>query len=177
MIRQLTLLLALLTATGSWATHVLGGEMYYDKLSGNQYRITLKLYRDCGPGNSNNTGFDANAELAVYDGSGVFQFAQNVSYPGEQTVPVDLSDPCLAAPPSICARWSEYVTVTPTAAEQQRLCGELQRCCRTPTTVNLPTGLLQGLTCTVRIPPVGLLVNSSPRFWNTHPLPCAWADR
>lgn len=170
MIRQLTLLLALLTATGSWATHVLGGEMYYDKLSGNQYRITLKLYRDCGPGNTNNTGFDANAELAVYNGSGVFQFAQNVSYPGEQTVPVDLSDPCLAAPPSICARWSEYVTILNLPPNNNGYVVSYQRCCRTPTTVNLPAGLLQGLTCTVQIPPVGLLVNSSPRFTEYPPV-------
>ena len=29
------------------ATHIVGGEIYYDKLSGNQYKITLKVYRDC----------------------------------------------------------------------------------------------------------------------------------
>ena len=29
------------------ATHISGGEIYYDCLGGNQYRITLVVYRDC----------------------------------------------------------------------------------------------------------------------------------
>ena len=31
------------------ATHIVGGEFYYDCLGNNQYRITPKIYRDCGP--------------------------------------------------------------------------------------------------------------------------------
>lgn len=164
MIRSFAIGLAMLTSLGSWATHVLGGEMFYDKLSGNQYRITLKIYRDCGPGNTNNTGFDANLQLAVYNGAGAFQFSQDVAYPGELTVPVDLSNPCLAAPPSICARWAEYVTILNLPPNSNGYVVSYQRCCRTPTTINLPTGVLQGLTCTVQIPPVAALPNSSPRF-------------
>jgi gliding motility-associated-like protein len=39
-----------------------------------------------------------------------------------------------------------------------------QRCCRTPTITNLPSGVLQGLTCTVQIPPASVGSNSSARF-------------
>ncbi len=56
--------------------------MYYDKLTGNQYRITLRLFRDCGPNNVNNTGFDAQAVLAVYDGNGSLQFTTSPSFTG-----------------------------------------------------------------------------------------------
>ncbi|MFM7812901.1 MAG: hypothetical protein ACKO66_00130, partial [Flavobacteriales bacterium] len=48
------------------ATHVVGGEISYEYLGGTQYRITLKVYRDCGPTNVNGTGFDENASIGIY---------------------------------------------------------------------------------------------------------------
>ncbi len=168
MIRSVAAIVALLISTWSMATHVLGGEMYYDNLQGNEYRITLKLYRDCGPGNVNGTGFDTEAQLAIYDGAGVFQFQQSAFFPGEQSVPVELNNPCLAAPPSICASWAEYVTTVTLVPNTTGYVISYQRCCRTPTMVNLPTGLLQGLTCTVQVPASALGVNNSPRF-NEYP--------
>ena len=37
----------LLIATTARATHISGGEIYYECLGNNQYRITLVVYRDC----------------------------------------------------------------------------------------------------------------------------------
>ena len=31
----------------SYATHIVGGEIYYDNLGGNNYKIHMKVYRDC----------------------------------------------------------------------------------------------------------------------------------
>ena len=31
------------------ATHVVGGSLTYEHLGGSTYRITFKMYRDCGP--------------------------------------------------------------------------------------------------------------------------------
>lgn len=42
-----TLLLTGLLSLGARATHISGGEIYWDCLGGNQYRITLIVYRDC----------------------------------------------------------------------------------------------------------------------------------
>jgi hypothetical protein len=64
--RSLFALFLSIISTQVMATHIIGGNMYYDHLGGNQYRVTLVLYRDCGPDNANNTGFDAAAQLAVY---------------------------------------------------------------------------------------------------------------
>lgn len=41
------LLFCLVAAVPVMATHISGGEIYYDCLGGNQYRITLVVYRDC----------------------------------------------------------------------------------------------------------------------------------
>lgn len=166
--RLLNLFVGLLLCSSAWATHVLGGEMYYDKLAGDQYRVTLKLYRDCGPGNTNGTAFDPAAKLVVFDGNGIQQFTIDVPFTGEQTVPVELNNPCLGAPPSICATWTEYITIVNLPPNATGYVVSYVRCCRTPTMVNLPTGLLQGLTCTVQIPPAGMGPNSSPRF-NDYP--------
>ena len=168
LLRPIAFVLALCSAGWVQATHVLGGEMYYDHLGGDQYRITLKLYRDCGPGNTNNQGFDATAMLAIYDGNGIFQFDEAAPFPGEETVPIDLDDPCLIAPPDICAQWALFEIILDLPPNATGYVVSYQRCCRTPTMINLPTGLLQGLTCTVQIPPASSGVNSSPRF-NDYP--------
>jgi PKD repeat protein len=45
--RSIPAILSILAATAVQATHISGGEIYYDCLGGNQYRITLVVYRDC----------------------------------------------------------------------------------------------------------------------------------
>ena len=92
----------------SRATHIIGGEMYYDHLGGNQYRVTLDLYRDCGPDNQNGTGFDFEAQLGIFNSAGALLFTQDIADPGETIVPVDLNDPCLVAPPEVCVTTTRY---------------------------------------------------------------------
>lgn len=164
MVRLVLVILLVFIARMAQGTHVLGGEMFYDHLGGDSYRITLKLYRDCGPGNVNNTAFDGEAQMTVFDGDGLFLFTVGALFPGEQDVPVELNSPCLLAPPTICATWAEYTTVLTLPANPSGYVVSYQRCCRTPTINNLPTGVLQGLTCTVQIPPASVGSNSSPRF-------------
>ena len=54
-------LLAFASCPILFATHIIGGVLTYSHQGGNDYEITLKLYRDCGPANSNGTGFDPSA--------------------------------------------------------------------------------------------------------------------
>jgi len=160
---RLNLLLVLLVLANSVrATHIIGGNMYYDHLGGNDYLITLVLYRDCGPDNTNGTGFDAQAQLAVYTAGGALFTSVAVDYTGELPVPVVLTDPCLTAPPTVCVRTAIYQAnvVLPPVAGGYNIA--YQRCCRTPAMVNLAG--LQGLTCTASIPGPEVLPNSSPRF-------------
>ncbi|MBK6343361.1 MAG: PKD domain-containing protein [Flavobacteriales bacterium] len=164
--RFATSALAFAVAVSAWATHIIGGDMYYDHLGGNQYQVTLRLYRDCGPDNTNNTAFDASAQIAVFTANGALFTDVVVSDPGETVVPVTLNDPCLTAPPSVCVRTTVYIhtfTLPPTPGGYTI---SYQRCCRTPAMVNLSGQ--QGLTCTITIPGPPNNVNSSPRF-NDYP--------
>lgn len=164
--RTLTSLGAFLYASLSMATHIIGGEMYYDHLGGNQYQVTLTLYRDCGPDNVNGTGFDPFALIAVYDANGFEITNVSVTDPGEVQVPVDLNDPCLAAPPEVCVATTQYVHVFDLPPLAGGYTISYQRCCRTPAMANLQGQ--QGITCTVHIPGPPDVINSSARF-NDYP--------
>ncbi len=166
--RTITVVLAVACTVVMRATHIIGGEMYYDHLGGNQYRVTLALYRDCGPDNQNGTGFDAQALFAVYDINGVEITNVSVLDPGEVQVPIDLNDPCLTAPPEVCVATTlyEHVFDLPPIAGGYTI--SYQRCCRTPAMVNLSGQ--QGITCTVHIPGPPDAVNGSPRFSSYPPV-------
>ncbi len=41
------LFILLVTSLNGYASHILGGDIYYEQLSQNQYRVFVKLYRDC----------------------------------------------------------------------------------------------------------------------------------
>ncbi len=146
------------------ATHIIGGELYYEHLGGAQYQVTLELYRDCGPDNTNGTGFDAVATIGVFNSAGALLFTQDLFDPGEEAVPVILDSPCLAAPPQICVATTAYtgIFVLPSLPGGYHL--SYQRCCRTPAIVNLQNADDQGLTCTVQVPGPPNANNSSPQF-------------
>ena len=47
------------------ATHI-GSDMYYIDLGGGSYEIVLKVYRECGPANTQGTDFDDIINLGVF---------------------------------------------------------------------------------------------------------------
>lgn len=160
--RNLLFAIALIFSGLAQATHIIGGNMYYDHLGGNQYRVTLVLYRDCGPDNENGTGFDASAIVGVFNSAGGQVTSANIPYAGEVPLPVELNDPCLTAPPTVCVRTAVYQQVFNLPPIQGGYTMSYQRCCRTPAMANLAGQ--QGLTCTASIPGPPLAQNSSPRF-------------
>ena len=72
-------------------THIVGGEMYYEHISGNQYKITLIVYRDCFNGIP---GFDNPAYVAVFDSA--FNRIKNILVPAPfpDTIPLQNYDSC-----------------------------------------------------------------------------------
>lgn len=158
----------LLFSTMACATHIIGGEIYYDHLGGGQYRVTLDLYRDCSPANTNNTGFDGTVPIRAFHASGVEAAVQNVPYSGETIIPVVSPSPCLSFPPNVCVATSRYQALFFLPPSPGGYTISYQRCCRVPSIVNLVQPGDQGLTCTVRIPGQPNVMNSSPRF-NSYP--------
>ena len=73
-------LIGFLFSFNSWASHIIGGEIYYDSLGNNQYKITIEIYRDCNSA----TGFDnpLNYTIFLADGS-IFMTRYIAAYANE----------------------------------------------------------------------------------------------
>lgn len=153
------------------ATHLVGGELYYDCLGNNQYRITLKVYRDCGPANTLGTGFDQNAPIGIYS-NGVLVQTASIPFPGSTNLPVVINNPCLQVPPNICIQLATYTTIVTLPASPNGYDIVYQRCCRSPAVQNVVTPGDYGNTYWSHIPSSSVVsgCNSSPRFVNYPPL-------
>jgi len=151
------------------ASHIVGGEMYYDCLGGNQYRITLKLYRDCL---SDGAGFDDPLPITIFDGNTINIGGFTINFPGSINLDVNFNNnPCVTAPTDICVEEAIYTKIVTLPASTTGYTLAYQRCCRGPNVSNLNTPEDQGLTLTITIPPNNLATcNSSPRFTNYPPL-------
>lgn len=165
------LVILALLAQPTWATHILGGVIYYSYLGNDDYQVTLQLYRDCGPDNTQNTALDLTATIGVFNSSGVWVKNAVFSLPGEVTVPVVVDNPCLTVPPSICTKTGTYTGVINLPSGTGGYTLSYQRCCRSPAVINILAPNTQGMTCTVRVPDPNVTgPNSSPVFMHDPPM-------
>lgn len=150
--------------------HIVGGEIYYDCLGNDNYRVTLKIYRDCLSGAAE---YDSPLILGVYrQGNGSLFNTFEVPFPGSQILPVVFNNPCVTPPSNICIQEAVYTTVINLPASPDGYVLSYQRCCRGPAIINLTNPDSEGLTLTTKIPGTntGVICNSSPRFNNYPPL-------
>lgn len=163
------LVMALTLSVGAYATHVVGGSLTYEHLGGATYRITLKMYRDCAPGNA---AFP-NIRIEVRDVNGN-SFTPDkdiaINFPGASAVQPYI-DTC-AANPGICLEEAIYTAVVnnlPPIAGGYHLF--YQYCCRNSTLDNVVNPLNTGETWYAYIPNnAALITNSSPVWTNPPPV-------
>jgi gliding motility-associated-like protein len=159
--------------TTAYATHIVGGELYYTNVGGNDYEVTLKVYRDCGPANTNQTGFDEFAMVGIFvSGNMYIQLDLPLTSAEVNFVPVQLENPCFVLPPDVCveeAIYTDIVNLPPNAAGYDLV---YQRCCRNPSIVNLLQPEDAGVTFSTRVPSSNLIStnNSCPVFQNFPPV-------
>lgn len=166
-----------LLATGSLeARHIIGGVMSYECLGGDNYRFTLKVYRDCFCTDCAN--LDAVAAIGVYRCTGDpecnLQSQANpfreIDVPLGSITNVDAPDyPCLV-PPEVCVQEGiyEFTLNLPRSATQSYHIA-YQRCCRNITINNIVDPDDSGATFTIELTPYAQsLCNNSPSF-DTYP--------
>ena len=173
------LFLLILTPFISKATHLVGGEMTYTCLGDNLYEIRLVIYRDCGPTNTNGTGFDAIGDVAIYNSNNeqvqLIQISNPVSSTiGDETVGND----CLELPTGLCIEQGVYnffVELPPIEGGYQIA---YQRCCRNDQIINIDNPEDFGSTFTVHIPGSDEVneCNSSPTFNSSPPVALCLGD-
>jgi gliding motility-associated-like protein len=144
------------------ATHMVGGEINYRCLGNDQYEIMVTVFRDCDTGVP---WFDSPASVGVFDLNDSLLYDLRLQLRNNDTLDLNLTDPCLVAPPNVCIHTTTYIdTVTlPFQAGGYQIV--YQRCCRNQDIVNIVAPTSTGATYSSYISEEALLAcNSSARF-------------
>lgn len=150
------------------ATHIIGGEIFYDCLGNGQFRITLKLYRDCFLGQA---PYDNPATVSVYNSSGTL--VQNIfmQFPGSNVLPINALTPCYQDNAQVCVEEAVYEEIVNLPLSPGGYTLSYQRCCRNESILNIFDPGETGSTYTIQIPESAWTdCNSSPRFNNFPPI-------
>ena len=162
------------TTIVSSATHIFGGELTYTHLGNNIYELRLVVYRDCGPSNTNGTGFDAAPAIGIYNYGGTLftTVTASLSNAVVSEVPISLNDPCLAVPAELCVEKAVYTVNVTLPFSTQGYTVSYQRCCRNNSIDNLVNPINAGITLTTRIPGTDMvqIQNNSPIYTSQPPV-------
>lgn len=169
--RRFTLLcMALFCVIAANATHIVGGSLTYEHLGGATYRVTLKMYRDCRPGNA---AFPGSVRIEVRDVNGAsFAPDKDIVIPFTTSNLVNPYIDTCAANPGLCleeAIFTRVVNNLPPQPGGYHLF--FQYCCRNSTLTNVVNPLNAGESWYAQIPDQSiLLTNSSPSWVNPPPV-------
>ncbi len=163
-IRSLTFACACFLSANLYATHITGGELTYECLSSNTYKINLKLYRDCLSGEA---GFDDPARITIWSGTGTYLQVIELPYMGATYLPYVAADTNWVPTGYACVEVAVYTDTVVSTISPSGYIFAYQRCCRTNSIVNLVISGNQGSTYWEEVQSVALC-NNSPAF-NDHP--------
>ena len=144
------------------ATHIVGGEIGYRCLGGNQYEITLRVFRDCF--NANPTAlFDDPGIIGVYASNGLRLSNISLRPIGNDTLREGLDSCYTSYINSVCVHTTVYksvITLNPRVGGYHFV---YQRCCRNTTISNIVNPTEAGATYDILLTEAAMQkCNSSP---------------
>ncbi len=149
------------------ATHVVGGSLTYEHLGGSTYRLTIKMYRDCGP-TSVNLPNSATVRIRLPNGT----FYANVVLPRTQVSVLNPPIDTCAFDPGVCVEegiYTDIVNNLPPNPGGYHLW--YTTCCRNNSLVNVQNPLSTGSAYYTFIPDNSIyLTNSSAQWKNFTPV-------
>ena len=160
-------LIFILASSKTNAAHIVGGSISYRCLGGNDYEVTLKIYRDCFSGGAE---FDNPASIFIFGDNDTYD--AYFAFTDLTITPLDavIENPCLT-PPSICIEEGVYVGIVTLPNNIEDFYIVYQRCCRKPGILNLEISEEQGITLSAYVPAGNVVeCNNSPVFTNYPPL-------
>jgi len=144
------------------STHIVGGEMYYEYVGGNNYKITLIVYRDCFKGIP---GFDNPGYISVFDSSYNRIEDLKVSPPIPIRVPLENYDSCTWVD-TVCYEVAKYEITTSLPPIKGGYILVYDRCCWNWSVNNLVTPDVTGLSVLTTIPDSVFAKNNSSPYFN-----------
>lgn len=146
-----TIIILSLFAAKVSASHVAGGNLYYECVGNNNYKVILEFRRDCFNGNPL-AAFDDPASIGIFDGNGIPMNNLGsggqlfINFNSADTLNDILTSECKIQGDDVCVETTTYIgTVTlPFNADGYIL--TYQRCCRNITLNNIIEPNQQGST-------------------------------
>ncbi len=166
-------ILFLFLSLSSTATHIVGGYLSYECRGLNQlgdvsYFIRMRLYRDCENGDP--LARESFVPVTIFRPGGSILQVVNLQPIQRDTIPDDVSNPCVVQSPDICVEeeiYEGFVNLDPS----QGYTFTFQRCCRNGTINNITDPGDQGSTFSVDVPNFNTFgCNSTPEFQNFPPI-------
>lgn len=174
--RLLFILIVLFCKANLFATHIVGGEIFYDRINDSTYKVTVKIYRDCNTsvpfeGISDGGNPVTPAMLSVYTADSVLVDTFNLGVPVISVVPPSINNPCIQPPGGVCVEQGIYTYTLTLPPVQGGYFLVYQVVFRNLTVINLAAPNTQGATYFTFIPgPEVITENSSPRYDNFPPI-------
>lgn len=167
-----TLILLLFCASASFASHIVGGEVFYEYLGEgstagtSRYKIMLRLFRDCNVNCGNGTQvacLPQTAIVSVFENASPYARIFNLNLPLEKTDRISLSTypPCISSRPSVCYEAKTYSTIVTLTDNNAGYVLAYQNCCRVGSQNVTPDAAtssgIPGATYTGTIPGINIL--------------------
>ena len=168
--KRYVLILILLCACGlpAIASHIVGAELFYDYLGNNNFKITLRLYRNCGcPANTPCAEYSQDEYVQIFDSLGNYIDSIPMALPPRDTIPSAITNPCLT-PIDVCIEQAFFTGTYNLPPRPGGYTIVYQRCCRNSAIQSIPSNT--GATYIGHISNDRFPVNSSPRFNQRPPL-------
>jgi len=163
------------------AAHIIGGELTYRCLGNGDYKMSLKVYRDCQASNAADFDGSANGRMSIYNGSDLTTEFDKIVMPNPEISMINpnVNNPCLILPSNVCVESGEYLfnlsalavgsINLPLSTESYYII--YQRCCRNNSISNLVDPSGTGATFYVEITPEAqALCNNAPSFNSLPPI-------
>ncbi len=159
------------TSVSMKASHIMGGDLSYECLGGNNYRVTLHLYLNCNSQSMDD--FSDPAPITIYRGFGInSDLIDNIYVPLSNDIEIPPpDDPCLVLPPDICVKEGLYVFEVELPVSPETYTVVYQRCCRNAAVTNIIEPNRKGASFAMEILPAAQLAcNNSPVFNDFPPI-------
>ena len=145
------------------ASHIVGGQLYYDCLGNNQYRITFVEYRNCSSSCVQCAPYGNPEYVQIFDTAGNYIDSIAIPMPQTDILPVTNNVSCFSAA-DYCVEIAYYQSTVTLPNRAGGYVLVYQRCCRNGAVMNIAANI--GTTYFNIIPDTSMLhgCDSRPRF-------------
>lgn len=146
------------------AKHIVGGDMRYECLGNDNYRIIMRVYRDCKSENDDSL-LDDPAYISIHRSNGTEYLTEAVPLVPLGYVPPNVNEDCVQIPSELCVEAGQYILEVYLPTTPGGYSVAYQRCCRNATIANIENPSITGATYTIQISGTALSTcNDSPVF-------------